>query len=381
MTCLLTFYFSATMNNIAPVLIFLLTFLFRDAAAQKLHPGFDKSEYVELVRMHILLYDSTMTGPADKKIIIGKPKHFKSVYASPVMGIDNKWELWKNNESVAAINLRGTTKNAISWLENFYAAMVPARGELKLSNAFTFQYNLASHPRAAVHVGWLIGMAFLAKDIVPKIDSCYNTGIKDFLIMGHSQGGALTFLLTSHLYQLQRENRLPKDIRFKTYASASPKVGNTYYGYEYERLVDGGWGYNVVNAADWVPEVPFSVQTLADFNQTNPFKNINGIFKKQKLLARVALKHAYKQMKNPSERAQRNYQKYLGGYASKAIKKTLPEFETPVFFQSANYVRTGPTIMLLADDAYFAEFPDSDKNIFVHHAPEAYLFLLDKYYH
>ncbi len=70
--------------------------------------------------------------------------------------------------------------------------MVPAQGELKLSNDFTFKYHLAENPRAAVHVGWLIGVAYLAKDILPKIDSCYKKGIKEFIIMGHSQGGALT---------------------------------------------------------------------------------------------------------------------------------------------------------------------------------------------
>ncbi len=92
------------------------------------------------------------------------------------------------------------------------------------------------------------------------------------------------------LYNLQKQNILPKDIRFKTYAAASPKAGNTFYGYEYENSVAGGWGYNVINGADWVPELPFSVQTLNDFNETNPFKNVDGIFRKQNLLKRIALK-------------------------------------------------------------------------------------------
>ena len=223
----------------------------------------------------------------------------------------------------------------MGWLENFYMAMVPAKGEVKLANDFTFQYHLADNPKAAVHIGWLIGTAFLARDILPKIDSCYKAGIKEFIVMGHSQGGAISYLMTAHLAQLQKENRLPSDIRFKTYSSASPKVGNTYFAYEYESLVDGGWGYNVVNAADWVTEVPFSVQTVNDFNETNPFKNIDAVFKKQKLLARVALRHAYRRMKKPSEKAQRNYQKYMGDYASKVIIKSLPEYQPPVFSKAA----------------------------------------------
>lgn len=347
------------------------------AQDSKLKPGFNKAEYKELMYMHVLLYDTAMTNR--NKFPIPKPTLFTSIYRSPVMGLDNKWELWKNDASIAVINIRGTTTNAVGWLENFYAAMVPARGELKLSHAHTFSYDLADHPRAAVHIGWLLGTAYLAEDIVPKIDSLYKNGTRDFIIMGHSQGGAICYLMTSHLHSLKKLGKLPQDIRFKTYCSASPKVGNTYFAYEYENLVAGGWGFNVINSADWVPEVPFSVQTLDDFNTTNPFKNIDGIIKKQKLIARIGLRHAYKGLKKPSEKAQRNYEKYLGKYAGKIVVKNLPEYQSPVYFKSSNYVRIGPTIMLLADQAYYQQFPDSDQQVFVHHGMSPYLHLVEQY--
>ena len=346
------------------------------AAQEKLRPGFDKAEYRELIYAHALLYDTAMTNR--QKVKIPRPSKFDSVYTSPVIGLDNRWGLWKN-KSVAVINLRGTTTNAVGWLENFYAAMVPAHGELQITKDYTFKYELASDPKAAVHIGWLIGTAYLAKDILPRVDSLYKTGITDFLIMGHSQGGALSYLLTAHFYSLQRQGALPKDIRFKTYASAGPKVGNTYFAYEYEHMVDGGWGYNVVNSADWVPEVPFSVQTLSDFNNTNPFKNIDGIIKKQKLIARIGLRHAYKGLKKPSEKAQRNYEKYLGGYAGKIVSKNLPEYNSPAFYKSSNFVRTGPTIVLLADEAYYKKYPDSDQQVFIHHGLQPYLDLVEQY--
>ncbi len=91
--------------------------------------------------------------------------------------------------------------------------------------------------------------------------------------MGHSQGGAIAYLLTAHFYNLQQQGKLPADIRFKTYCSAAPKPGNLYFAYDYETTTRGGWACNVVNAADWVPETPFSVQTVSDFNTTNPFVN------------------------------------------------------------------------------------------------------------
>ncbi|WP_200837007.1 hypothetical protein [Dyadobacter sp. 3J3] len=87
--------------------------------------GFDKAEYIELIRMHARLYDTT-------KNKIPYPVHFKSVYNSPTVGMENRWDLWSSKKSaVAVINLRGTTTNPVSWLENFYAAMVPASGLCK----------------------------------------------------------------------------------------------------------------------------------------------------------------------------------------------------------------------------------------------------------
>ncbi|GGM81132.1 hypothetical protein GCM10010967_11180 [Dyadobacter beijingensis] len=369
-----------------PQVVFLLAFIWltpvmAQPGSGKLKPGFDKAEYTELLYMHALLYDSVAANVATPKFVVPKPTYFKSLYRSPVMGLDNKWELWKSDGPVAVINIRGTTVQPVGWLENFYAAMVPARGELKLSNSFTFQYDLANHPRAGVHVGWLIGTAFLAQDILPKIDSLYKAGVTDFIVMGHSQGGAIAYLMNSHLHSLQKQGKIPKDIRFKAYCSASPKAGNTYYGYEYEAMIDGGWGYNVINSADWIPEVPFSVQTLDDFNETNPFKDINGVIKKQKLIARIAMRHAYKSMRKPSEKARRNYRKYLGDYAGKMVRKTLPEFQPPAYFNSANYVRIGPTIVLLADNDYYQKFPDSKQNVFIHHLMAPYLYLLANYQH
>lgn len=365
-----------TLDHVSRLIFSLLILLFccqlTNAQTHALKAGFDKQEYIELLKMHVRLYDTT-------KNKVPYPVHFKNAYSSPVVGMDNRWDLWSNGKGVAVINLRGTTTNPVSWLQNFYAAMVPAQGEIKLSNSFTFKYNLASNPRAAVHVGWLIGVAYLAKDIVPKIDSCYKKGIKDFIVMGHSQGGALSYLMTSHLYNLQKQNDIPKDIRFKTYSSAAPKAGNIYYAYEYESLIDGGWGVNVINAADWVPQTPFSVQTLGDFVETNPFKNIDGVVKKQKFFTRIALRHAYKKLKKPSEKAQRNYEKYLGGFVSKMVKKTLPEFQPPVYVHTADYVRIGPTITLLGDEGYFKSFPDSKENVFIHHFMEPYLYLIEKY--
>ncbi|MGF7216246.1 pimeloyl-ACP methyl ester carboxylesterase [Spirosoma lacussanchae] len=351
--------------------LFATALLFTGTLAQSLRPGFDKAEYIELLKVSAQFGDSSYTSkfPA--------PQHYKLAYRSPVVGLQNRWDLW-TNPSTAVLSIRGTTTSSVSWLANFYAAMVPARGELQLSAGETFTYELASNPKAAVHVGWLVATAFLAKDMLPKVDSCYRKGIKNILIVGHSQGGGIGFLLTAYLYNLQKRGQLPADIRFKTYCSAGPKPGNLFFAYEYEALTQNGWAYNVVNSADWVPEVPISIQTINDFNVTNPFRNAPAAIKKQKLAQRIVLNYVYKQLSKPTLTAQRNYQKFLGQFTSRSVQKNLPGFQSPAYYSSNNYVRTGTTIVLLADNDYYAKYPDSEKEVFIHHFHQPYLYLTNK---
>jgi hypothetical protein len=350
------------------VLILSTTF----AAAQRLKPGFNKAEYIEMLRITSRHFDT-----AASILKIPGPKDFRKAYRSPVMGLDNRWDLWTNGDGVGVISIRGTTANPKGWLENFYAAMVPAMGKIRVASDYEFSYALSQNPKAAVHLGWLIGTAFLARDIVPKIDSCYKAGIKDFVIVGHSQGGAISYLMTSHLRSLQQQKHLPADIQFKTYCSAGPKPGNLFYAYEYESITLG-WAFNVVNSADWVPETPISLQTVNDFNKTNAFVNARPFIKKQKFPAKLALKHVYNKLEKPPRRAQRKYEKYLGGFLSKRVKKALPGYVTPAFVHSTDYVRTGAFIILLADQEYFTKFPDSKEKIFTHHLFEPYFYLADK---
>jgi hypothetical protein len=344
--------------------------------AQALKPGFDKAEYLELLRLHV-----RMSNP-DSTFWVGipQPRQFKLAYRSPVVGLDNRWELWAKAgaQPQVVISIRGTTKVQESWLENLYAAMLPATGELQLSPTRKFAYRLATNPQAAVHAGWLLGMAFQAEGVLHKLDSCYRRGTRDVLIMGHSQGGAIAYLLTSHLRSLQAQGQLPADIRIKTYCSAAPKPGNLYYAYDYERATQGGWAVNVVNPADWVPETPLTVQTTSDFNITNPFVGVGAIIKKQPFSKRVVARYAFGQLAAPSRRAQRRYQRYLGGYVGKAVKKSLPRYQAPAYYPSSNYVRVGPTIVLPADAAYYAKYPNDPKQLFRHHLFQPYYYLAEK---
>lgn len=358
-------------NKIRITVLLFLLFAMPVASSGRVSPGFDLDEYIDLIKVtarHYAVPDSS----------IPPPGYAKFVYRSPIMGLDNRWDLYLRDDKVAIISLRGTTSNTLSWMENLYAAMVPAQGSLRLDNGAPWQYKLAENPRAAVHVGWLIGMAYLSRDILPRIDSMYQNGIKGVVIIGHSQGGAIAFLLTSHLHYLQAQGKLPADMKFKTYCSAGPKPGNLYYAYDYEHITRNGNGYNVVNTADWVPEVPVSVQTVNDMNNTNPFVNAKAEIKKQKAPMRWVLRRMYNRMDRPGRKTQRMYKKYLGNTVAKMVAGSLPEYQPGEYYNSGHYVRTGRTIILYADADYYQKFPDSKTNIFVHHFYGPYLYLAEK---
>ncbi|AEA45776.1 lipase class 3 [Fluviicola taffensis DSM 16823] len=359
------------------MIVFLI--LAQTTFGQILKSGFDKSEYIETLKINQKVHIPLDKWDADTNVAY--PQDYNFVYRSPVVAFDNIWDLWVHKEkAVALISIQGSVQTEASFLANLYAAMIPAKGEIQLDKDFKFQYQLSENPNAAVHVGWFVAMAYLSKTVVPQIDSCYKAGIKEFVLTGHSQGGGITFLMNSHLESLKKQGKLPVDIRFKTYCSAGPKPGNLYYAYDYERMTAGGWAFNVVNSVDWVPDVPFTVQTVNDFTAVNPFYGAKKIIKKQKFPKNIALKHVYKQMSKPSLKAQKNYEKYLGKMVSQAVKKQIPGYVAPEYYKSNYYVRTGNTIVLYADDAYLKLFSNDPENpnIWQHHLPRQYLFLAEK---
>lgn len=349
------------------LLLFLLVSWLTVASLQaQFTEGFNKSEYLELMRITAASIDTPWN------TLKLQPMYSEIFFRSKVVGLDNQADLWLRDDGVIVLSLRGTTQKDISWLENFYAAQIPAKGSIQLANDYRFDYHFADESRAAVHVGWTIGAGFLLRELLPQLDSCYRAGARYLLVVGHSQGGALSFLVTSQLRYWQKQGKFPADWQLKTYASAAPKPGNLYYAYDYEQLTYGGYGISVFNPLDWVPEVPVTVQTQTDFNPTNPFGDVKNVLKKQSFPKRLALNYGYKRLTKPTRRAQKNYTKYLGKTASSMLKTALPGYVAPVYVPSTMYMRAGSPIILTPDAAYRQERMDPSKNVFLHHMPEAY---------
>ncbi|HBH05554.1 MAG TPA: lipase [Flavobacteriales bacterium] len=357
-------------------LFFLLTFSSITAFAQTLQPGFSKHEATQMLRLSARVGTDTSYFTGDR--YLPEPDGFTRVYRSKEMGLSNLWELWSSGLA-CVIHIRGTVGKSESWLANIYSAMVPATGRFILAEQDTFFYHLSDHPNAAVHTGWLLSTAYLSRDILPRIDSCYQAGIQNFFITGHSQGGGITYMLTAYLYGLQKEGKLPSDLRFKTYATAAPKPGNTYFAYSYEAQTKG-WAFNIVSSADWVPEVPVSVQNISDINEISPFPTVKeDIASKQKWPKRAVIKMAANRLIKPSEKARANYIGLLGDRITQEVQKTLPEFRKPEFYPSIHYVRTGQMVVLYAEGDYFEQFPNDPEDVWKHHMHHPYLYLLDGY--
>lgn len=362
--------------RIIAVLLILLPICTKTLAQAKLQPGFDAKEYASL--LSLAFYGNGIPDSNERKT--GKDIYTRQ-YTSPEVGLKNQWSLYLRNDNVAVIDIRGTVGDMLSWTANFYAAMIPASGTLQLNDSTSFRYRLSADTLAAVHVGWTVALASMAPDIVAKIKEVYARGIRDICLIGHSQGGAITFLLRSYLHYLQEESALPRDILFKTYCSAAPKPGNMHYAYDFDYITRGGWAYTVVNRSDWVPETPYTIQRIQDMNAFNPLIHTKELLKKQSFLVRLVGGIFYGKANRKPRKAQQMYTHYLGKTLYKrVVKNGVPGLKEPEYVPSSNYMRAGNPIILMPDEEYRLLFKENGKDYFVHHQFAPYYFLIKKQY-
>ncbi|HEY8387096.1 MAG TPA: hypothetical protein VIK74_00750 [Parasegetibacter sp.] len=339
-----------------------------------LKPGFDQVECDDLLHLNAAFVDTT---PGNR--FEGYHEGYTFLYRSPSVGLDNMWDLWLRSDSTVVILLRGTTSDPRSILADFYCAMLPASGKIVLSPEDTVHYHLADDKRACLHGGFLIGFAYLSKDILPKLDSLYQLGYTNYLVSGHSQGGSLCYYVSAWLMHLKKSLTYPL-LQVKTYASAATKVGNMYFVYDYDNLSRAEWGFSIINSADPVPEMPFTTQQVdVDMNEPNPILNLMKRFNDLPFVQRVAVKSAFKKMIKKSAGSSKTYRKYLGGYSASFIKRFLPELELPEAYTSTYFMRPGVSISLLANDAY-KEYYNGTSESYYDHSIKAYRFLLRQYY-
>ncbi|MHC5201708.1 lipase family protein [Myroides sp. LJL119] len=334
----------------------------------------DKKQIKISLQLALDIYNNT---PSDSIYAL---TDFKQIYKSPEVGFKNLWALYYNDSlEVYQFVIRGTVNESLSWLANYYSPMIAAKGSLELAKDNLVDYEFSSDPRAKVHAGWSMASMFLLPDIEHKLDSIYNKGAKQVIISGHSQGAAIATLITAALNQKQLNKQLPTDLQIKTYALAAPKVGDTYFSYDYLAKMNFR-SFSIINAQDWVAQVPLTSQQLTDINPISPFnvENIKHSLQKIPWPKRWIARSIVNQIKKPSKKAVKKYQKYLGNMVFGFIKKDLPDLKEPTYELDSNYQTTGIPIILNGFDikSYQDQFNNANQ-IMSHHNPDAYLFLLD----
>lgn len=341
----------------------------------KLKPDFNAKEFLDVLNLEWAHQDS---GSRYRPSTL--PLNYKRMHRSLEVGLKNKFDFWLRDDSVGVICLRYTV-GGTSWLENFYSGMIKASGSLRLNDSINFKYKFAKDDKALVHHGWAIGVCHLAPLVTKTINQYYKKGIKNFIIVGHSQGAALSFLMRSYL-QYAPDSVVPKDITYKLYCSAAPKPGNMFYAYDFDFITRNGWAYRIVNTNDWVPQTPFSIQTIGDLHPTNPFAKRKELMNRRvnNPLIRLYANHAIKDMEGAAQKTNRKYKKYLSKRMSRFIQRSLVQYKSPEIEKSNFYMPAGIPIILQPDSAYEEKFKYDGNNVFLHHMFEPYIYLTELHY-
>ena len=178
------------------VLVFIL-FLFQTIFSfAQLDSGFNTNEAKQTIAMcnsfnFIKQFDSA------HGII---PEGFNLSYTSDVLSMDNKFQVYENGK-VGIINYRGSTNKVISWVENCYSAMIPAKGSITIEGKPS-EYAFSNAKDAAVHAGYGLTIVILSETIKAQINALNSKGIYNIIITGQSQGGALGTLTRAYLEHL-----------------------------------------------------------------------------------------------------------------------------------------------------------------------------------
>ncbi len=313
--------------------------LFFPATAQ-LAEGYSKKEVCDMIAL-CNSFSFLEMFKSDTEVI---PSDYKRIYSSPVMGMDNKYQIYQKG-MVAVINIRGSTDKKLSWLENFYSSMIPAKGKIKI-NGKSNEYCFARDKNATVHCGYALAIVILSKDIMPQIESLNKKGIYDFIITGHSQGGALAHMLRAYLENLGPK-KLSEKNKFKTYAFACPMVGNKEFvaGYS-KRYCDTKTSYTIINPSDVVTLFPITYNdgTYVTAEDLKTLLYNTDSFSFTKFVFNAAVNFFEKNIAHTVN--------YMGNSLSKEISKDIGTVEMPKAVVNINYHKMSNVIEIAP-----AEFP------------------------
>ena len=196
------------------------------------------------------------------------PEQYHKIFSSKSLGMDNAFQVYADNTNKkGVIHFRGSTAKKSSWMENFYATLIPGKETIKIEGK-KFDYNASQAKGAYIHAGYTLAFYYMEEAILEQIESLNKRGIYTIYITGHSQGGALAQMCMALLDNMP--NREVKDKnQFKVYAFANPMIGNQAFANDYnKRFCETGLSYLIHNPKDVVTKMPIA------YNDTTFFKSM-----------------------------------------------------------------------------------------------------------
>lgn len=365
-------------------------------AAAQVRPGFDKQEALDMIKIcnsftFIELYNS------DADIV---PEGYEKIYTSGVFGMDNKFQIYTSDRGYAVINMRGSTDKKISWMENFYSAMIPSTETIRVKDR-TIDYKMAADTAAHIHAGYALGIAYMSDNLIFHIKHLNTLGYYDIMLTGHSQGGALSQMLMSYLTYLP-EGTISPDNTFKIYSFAAPMIGNAAFVAEYDTLHSATeMSHLVVNEADMVPTLPLAYR---DGPLLKESAITSLLYRDQPFNLKEA---AHNSFVNTFESGIANVNRWFSNKVGEQIGKDLGNYSIPSYTQEIIYSRVGNVIELapaeypihlkdstilddkeflsdleIGEDGYFTDksLYETGKRFYQHNAYNYYIGLLKVYY-
>ncbi|HNE81968.1 MAG TPA: hypothetical protein PKX39_15395, partial [Flavobacteriales bacterium] len=131
-------------------------------------PGFDPALAADLSALCATHTFQDLYG-SDAAIL---PAGYERVYVSEPRGMDNLFQVFRHG-SMGVIEIRGSTADPLSWMENMHAAMIPAEGTITVDGE-PFVYRFADDTAAAVHAGYALGISFIAADVLDQVRALHE---------------------------------------------------------------------------------------------------------------------------------------------------------------------------------------------------------------
>lgn len=376
------------------ILVFLIVLLFTLPSYAQFTSGLVWNEVKDMIQIcnsftYLDLYDN------DSVMI---PQGYKKEFTSGTFGMDNKFQVYiKGDNEAAVFNFRGSTDQELSWLANFKSAMIPAQGEIKVQSD-SYSYNLADDSLAAVHSGYVLGLAYLHQSVLMQIKYLNSLGIYHIYITGHSQGGSLAALMMVYLDRLGSDV-IAEENQFKVYAFANPMIGNKHFADEYNlNYAMKGWSFSFINPEDLVPKLPVSY----DEGKLGPkgiAALIDGDTDRKEFLGNLFLNAFHNSAANyiqtMSARAETRIVKELGSiempepineinYHPIGERYELPPVEYPRVLKDSTILKSDSLLRILAIDPLTGHFIDKNlykkEPMFFQHKPHNYYLSLMKTY-